>query len=174
MDAGALAADLARRSHGFPAALALLTPDGDHLVTHRCTTGSSFEIGSITKGVTGLLYHDALARGEVTPDTRLGDLLPVGEGPVAGIRLADLATHRSGLPRVLVSHNLRRSWDYLRRGTNPYAGPVDELFELARTARLRRPGRPSYSNAGFQLFGHALAAAVPLDYPDLVASRIAG
>jgi len=168
-----LVAALARRTRGFPAALGVLTPEGDRLVLHRCTADSDFEIGSITKGVTGLLYADALARGEVAPDTRLGDLLPLGDGAAAGIRLADLATHRSGLPRLLVTGNLRRSWDYLRHGTNPYAGTVAELLELARTTPLRRPGRPSYSNAGFQLFGLSLAAAAGLSYRDLVRTRIA-
>jgi len=168
-----LLAALARRTRGFPGALGLLSADGDRVVLHGCTADSDFEIGSITKGVTGLLYADALGRGEVAPDTRLGDLLPLGDGAAAGIRLADLATHRSGLPRLLVTHNVRRSWGYLRRGTNPYAGPVEDLLELARTARLRRPGRPRYSNAGFQLFGLALAGAAGLSYRDLVRTRIA-
>ena len=33
---------------------------------------ADFEIGSISKGVTGLLYMDACERGEISPDTRSG------------------------------------------------------------------------------------------------------
>ena len=29
---------------------------------------SDFEIGSISKGITGLLYADACGRGEISPD----------------------------------------------------------------------------------------------------------
>lgn len=173
MDDAALGAALARRTRGFPAALAVLGPEGDRLVTSGCAVGDDFEIGSITKGVTGLLYTQALERGELTSDTVLGSLLDLGESPAAGIRLAELATHSSGLPRLLIRDNLRRSWGYLRRGTNPYAAPVAELLELAGTVRLRGVGRASYSNAGFQLLGRALVAASGLSYPELVATRVA-
>ena len=47
---------------------------------------SDFEIGSISKAVTGLLYADAVAAGIVEPSTRLGGLLGLGDGPVAGSR----------------------------------------------------------------------------------------
>lgn len=172
MDTGELAERLANAGHGFPAALALLSPDGDQLLTHGCTVEADFEIGSITKGITGLLYVDAVERGEATPDTTLGGLLDVG-GRAAGIRLADLATHHSGLPRVLIRHSLRRSWGYLRRGTNPYDAPVSELLELVPGARLGRTGKARYSNAGFQLLGLALARASGLSYADLVEARVA-
>ena len=35
-----------------------------------------FEVGSITKGLTGMLLADAIDRGEVSLDTTIGDLLP--------------------------------------------------------------------------------------------------
>ncbi|AXB42155.1 hypothetical protein [Amycolatopsis albispora] len=35
---------------------------------------ADFEIGSVSKGITGLLYADSLERGEVTPSTTLGEL----------------------------------------------------------------------------------------------------
>ena len=34
---------------------------------------ADFEIGSVSKGITGLLYADALSRGELGPDTTLGE-----------------------------------------------------------------------------------------------------
>ena len=48
---------------------------------------ADFEIGSISKGITGLLYADACARGEIGPDTTLGELLPLGGCAVAGLKL---------------------------------------------------------------------------------------
>ncbi len=172
MDDAALLDRLARVTRGRAGAIALLTPDGERLLTYGCSTDADFEIGSVTKGVTGLLYVDALERGEVTADTRLADLLPLAGSAAGGIRLSDLATHRSGLPRVLGEDLLRRGLDLILIGTNPYAAPVTELYDCARTAKLR-PGRARYSNAGFQLLGHALAAATRGAYPDLVRDRIA-
>jgi CubicO group peptidase (beta-lactamase class C family) len=58
---------------------------------------TEYEIGSITKTFTGLLLADAIERGEVTVDTKLGALLPLAGAPVADVTLAELASHRSGL-----------------------------------------------------------------------------
>ncbi len=171
MDAD-LTARLARTSRGFPAALAVICPDGTEVALHRCGPDDDFEIGSITKGVTGLLYHDALARGEVRPGTTLGELLPLADAAVGTITLAAVATHRSGLPRMLGGHLLRRSLEYLRHGHDPFDQPLDELYAAARAAKLR-PGRARYSNAGYQLFGQALAAAAGVPYPELVRQRVA-
>ena len=168
----AILSRLRRTSRGFPAALAVVAPDGLEVVRHGCFDGADFEIGSISKGVTGLLYVDAVARGEVNGSTRLSELLPVGDGPVGAITLESLALHRSGLPRVVGRHVTRRSLDYLRHGTDPFAQPLPELFADASRARVGR-SRPRYSNAGFQLLGHALATASGVSYADLIATRIA-
>src|SRR5690606_18528264 len=61
-----------------------------------------FEVGSITKGFTGLLLAEMVERGEVALDTPLAEMLPGVALPadVAAITLEQLATHRSGLPRL--------------------------------------------------------------------------
>ena len=59
-----------------------------------------FEIGSISKGLTGLLLADMIESKEVRADTRLGTLLPV-TGALAEVTLSRLATHTSGLPTQL-------------------------------------------------------------------------
>jgi uncharacterized membrane protein len=58
---------------------------------------AEYEIGSITKTFTGALLADAIRRGEVSADTRVGALLPLGGAPVADATLEELASHRSGL-----------------------------------------------------------------------------
>lgn len=168
----ALSERLATRTHGRAGALALVSPELTTLAHHQCSPDAEFEIGSISKGVTGMLYHVGVERGEVNPTTRLDELLPLSGCRAGGVVLADLATHRSGLPRVLGTHLWRRTLEHYRHGTNPYPAGLDDLFEGARSARLR-PGRPAYSNAGFQLLGHALGAAAGVPYADLVRTRIA-
>ena len=172
MDHQSLSERLAIRTHGRAGALALVSPGSTTFAHHDCSPDAEFEIGSISKGVTGLLYHVGLERAEVDPGTRLDELLPLAGCPAGGVVLADLATHRSGLPRVLGTHLLRRTLDHYRHGTNPYPEGLDELYEAARHVQLR-PGRPAYSNAGFQLLGHALGAAAGVTYADLVRTRIA-
>lgn len=132
----------------------------------------AFEIGSISKGVTGLLYADAVDRGELAPDATLGDLLPLGHTPAARVTLASITSHNSGLPRMPDGQTWRRSWDFMRHGTNPYGDDLATLIEQARTTKVGST-RHRYSNLAFELLGHAVAAAAGSTYAALVADRIA-
>ena len=133
---------------------------------------ADFEIGSISKGITGLLYADACDRGEISADTTLGELLPLGDCEAARVTLASVSRHSSGLPRLPAAGNpLRRTLSLWLRGANPYGEDLAELLLQAGTVRLRDP-RPRYSNLGFELLGHAVAAGAGLSYRDLVAKRL--
>lgn len=124
-----------------------------------------FELGSITKAVTGLLLADAVVRGEVGLDTPLSACLPTP----SPITLVALATHTSGLPRLPLAF-LRRSG--FRNVTDPYAGStVAELLEDLERVRVRRP-RVRYSNFGAALLGQALAARAGAPYEQLVHARV--
>ncbi|MFE5793280.1 serine hydrolase domain-containing protein [Streptomyces sp. NPDC056503] len=170
---GRLAGRLRELTGGrFPVAAALVGPDGTTTASVGAGLGADYEIGSVSKGVTGLLYADALARGEVTARTALGELLPLADAPAGGVTLGALATHRSGLPRVPASARpWRRTYALWRHGTNPYGESVAELLDQARAVRPGPP-RPRYSNLGFELLGHALAAAAGRPYERLVADRV--
>nr|WP_269330417.1 serine hydrolase domain-containing protein [Kineosporia babensis] len=134
---------------------------------------ADFEIGSISKGVTGLLYRDAVERGVLKGSTTLGELLPLEKNcPVAGVELQALSKHRSGLPSLPPARlGLRRSlWWW--NGSNPYGETLDETIEQAAEVKVGNP-RPRYSNFGFELLGHAVARAQNTTYPQLVQERIA-
>lgn len=134
---------------------------------------ADYEIGSVSKAITGLLYQDAVERDEVTPDTTLGQLLVPPSSPLSDVSLGDLATHRSGLPRLPRSARpIRKTLTLLRRGTNPYGESLEGLLEQAASTQPGRR-RPSYSNLGFELLGHGIAAAVGTTYADLVSNRLA-
>jgi CubicO group peptidase (beta-lactamase class C family) len=154
-------------------AVATVTAERTRVASVGADLGADFEIGSISKGITGLLYADALARGEIKPATALGDLLPLGDVPAAGVTLASISTHRSGLPRLPpASAALRKTITLWRHGTNPYGESLDELIVQTRQVRLGKP-RARYSNLGFELLGHAIASAAGARYEDLVRQRIA-
>lgn len=152
--------------------LALVTPDGAEVDAVGAGVHDDVELGSVSKGLTGLLWRDAVARGEVAETAVLADHLPV-EGPVGAVALSDLATHTSGLPRLAGGDVLRRTWDLWRHGRNPYREDLPALLAQLPQVRVGRRGRPSYSNLGFQLLGHAVAAAAGTTYADLVAQRLA-
>jgi len=136
--------------------------------------GADFEIGSISKGITGLLYADALERGEVRRDSTLGEWLPLGSAPVAAVTLDSLSTHRSGLPSLPRSaHPLRATIAFVRHGTNPYGETLEQLLSQARGVSVGTPS-PRYSNFGFELLGHAIAGATGMKFAELVQARLAG
>ncbi|WP_026929948.1 serine hydrolase domain-containing protein [Glycomyces tenuis] len=154
------------------AAAAVVTPGAARTAGLGTGLEADFEIGSISKGVTGLLYAEAIARGEIEPTTRLAELLPLEGTPVGRVTLESLSTHRSGLPSLpSSSHPLRRTLALWRHGANPYGEDLAQLLDQARGVRLGRP-RPRYSNFGFELLGHALAGAAATTYAALLRERI--
>lgn len=139
------------------------------------TTTTPQEIGSVTKSLTGLLFADAVQRGEVAPTTTLGevhvhlDLAP----DVAAITLEELATHHSGLPSLGNATMLRGVVANVVK-SNPYEGHTPEslLDEAGSAVLAREPGQYRYSNLGMALLGWALAERAGVPYPDLLRVRV--
>lgn len=120
-------------------------------------TGSTlFEIGSVTKTFTAVLLAEMARRGQVKLDEPVKALLPDGvKVPARGgkqITLAQLSTHRSGLPRL--PDNFKPA-----NAKNPYADyGVDKMYAFLSSHELRRdPGEKyEYSNLAVGLLGQAL------------------
>lgn len=155
-----------------PLGVATLTPAGDALAVRGCGEDDDFEIGSISKAVTGMLYFDALARGEVRGDQRLGEWLDLRGSDAAAVTLSSLSTHSSGLPRLQKGLALSGSLEMLVHGRNPYVATLPELLEQTAATAVGKP-KPAYSNLGYQVLGHALAAASGQTYAELVRTRVA-
>lgn len=131
-----------------------------------------FEIGSITKAITGTLLADMVRRGEVALDDPVAQHLPtdwtvpqVGDRPIT---LLDLATHTSGLPRMPAEFTPEDP-------ENPYAdvdlAALRDFLAAAKPARA--PGTSyEYSNLGFAVLGQALAHAGGKSWLELVRERV--
>lgn len=127
--------------------------------THR------FEIGSISKTFVALLLARRAQARALALDDPVEAALPRGlrlrDAAGAPLRWADLATHRSGLPRLPANLQARRPSD-------PYADYDEQAlhaFLEAWRPEHARDARFEYSNLGFGLLGHALAlqAGMPFD-----------
>jgi len=132
-----------------------------------------FEIGSVSKVFTGLLYAIALERHTVSPETTLADIyrkqIEFSHPDVATITLQQLATHTSGLPRLPT--NLGDGTD----PEDPYAHfDVEKLAEALAAQELSGPGPhpPDYSNYGMGLLGHALSDVAGKPWETLVQDEI--
>ncbi|MCU0626391.1 MAG: serine hydrolase [Gemmatimonadaceae bacterium] len=131
-----------------------------------------FEIGSITKAITGTLLADAIRRGELLPDQPVWRWLPGLPIPAGGdsISFLDLATHRSGIVSFPPGYRPPDSGD-------PYA-MIDSavVANVLASAPLRFPRgtQAEYSNIGAGLLGRALVTrARARDYESLVRTRLA-
>lgn len=130
-----------------------------------------YEIGSVTKTMTGLLLADAVVAGKARLEQPVAELLPAYAIPSFGgqnITLSQLATHFSGLPRLPA--NLAPA-----QPNNPYADYSTALLRafLAGHALARAPGASyEYSNLGYGLLGTALAEQAQLSYEELLQARI--
>jgi CubicO group peptidase (beta-lactamase class C family) len=134
---------------------------------------SRFEIGSVSKVLTGLLLADSVRRGEVTLDQQVGSLLPLAGADVADATLEELATHTSGLPStshqpLVVARSLVASWS----AGNPYPYDVDQLIDQAKAAGTGGRGKPAYSNLGAALLGQALARKAGKSYSEVLTERV--
>ena len=114
-----------------------------------------FEFGSVTKTFVGLLLAQMALARELALDEPVQEALglPLSDARGQPITWADLATHRSGLPRL--PDNLRHQGN-----PDPYAAySASDLDAFVREwkADVPRDSRWAYSNLGFGLLGHALA-----------------
>lgn len=130
-----------------------------------------FEIGSVSKVFTGLLLAQAVERGDLALDDRLGALLPAqipASAPVAQLTLRQLVTHSACLPLTLAT-----------------GGPaiVQEIRSLtaaqlwAALPQQALSGAPPctahYSNLGLAVLGSVLAVRYGQPWSELVRTRIA-
>jgi CubicO group peptidase (beta-lactamase class C family) len=139
-----------------------------------------YEIGSVTKVFTSLVFAQLVAEGKLAPDDLLIDRLDpettvqrFGEEPV---RLEQLAMHTSGLPRLPMSSEMTFR---LLGGAlgDPYAWATEEKVtrSLGSTPLWSRPGETtSYSNLGVGLLGVAVGRADGRGYARALRDRVTG
>ncbi|HUS61516.1 MAG TPA: serine hydrolase domain-containing protein [Acidimicrobiales bacterium] len=131
------------------------------------TPQTRFQIGSITKTMTGVLLAESVVRGELTLDTTLGEVFD-DAGRCGAVTVGQLATQRSGLPRLppnLDPATIDRA--------DPYAAfTFADLVEALGMVEEPAPGTYAYSNFGFMVLGAALGRVTDRPYSVLIAKRL--
>jgi len=136
------------------------------------TIDTLYEIGSISKVITGALFADAVRRGEVTRDTLVNDLLPDGYEVKAvddeDIKLWHLTTHSSGWGTA--PFNLAPA-----DGEKPFTGYTQQMmFEAAKLMPMKqKPGTKfEYSNYAVGMLGTLISINANGEYEALVKERV--
>jgi CubicO group peptidase (beta-lactamase class C family) len=154
---------------GLPpgAAIAVAAVDADSACSRvdGASDDARFEIGSITKTLTGTVLVSLVDDGIVALRDEIGRWLDAG--PNGDITVGELATHTSGLPRLSPSH--------VPGAPDPYAFLTAEVAEqeLRRVPQRRAAvAEHDYSNFGYQLLGLVLERADQQPFPELLAQRV--
>lgn len=154
------------------AAVALI--DGDEVRTAFVNADAStmFELGPITKALTGLLLADGIERGEVALDDPIGAHLALDGADAASVRLEQLATHHSGLPPWPSDPAWASEFDAALAANEDAIGDDDDV--VAQAAAEDLPAEAGFENSylGSALLGLALAAAAGSDYRSLLQARV--
>jgi CubicO group peptidase (beta-lactamase class C family) len=141
----------------------------------RADAKSCFEVGSVTKAMTGMLLADAIERGKLTMDSTVGELHPsLANSAAARVTVQELCTHTSGLPRLPASPSaVVRAVRYAVLGLDPYRGvTASQVIAAAGKQNLRRRGQAAYSNLGAALLGQLLAERDGVEFGALLRQRI--
>jgi serine-type D-Ala-D-Ala carboxypeptidase/endopeptidase len=155
-------------------------PDGDTI----------FEIGSVTKTFTSLMLAQFVEQGRCKLEDPVAKYLPKDVGPVRtdgrDVRLVDLATHSSGLPRLpsnlqprdpgnpYADYDETRLLDYLRqRSKLGIVEGVSQLLNPNLAMHSTSYGKFSYSNLGVGLLGHVLARMDKMTYEETLRKHVA-
>ena len=125
-----------------------------------------FDLGSVSKQITGALVLELVADGTLALDDTVGPHLSEVTGPASRVTIEQLLHHRSGIP------------DYTNRlpqRLDVEATQADAIDTVARAALVFEPGsRFSYSNTNYVLLAEIAHRAAGPPFADLVADRVLG
>ena len=134
------------------------------------TKQSVYEIASITKTFTAAILAQMVSDGKVDYDDPISMYLPEGVvhwSDSLAMTLEELATHKSGLPRLPYNHILKAFYHM----DNPYKNYTeDDLYSFFTYFEpMRKQDRKvEYSNLGAGLLGNILAQVAGISYRELV------
>jgi len=135
-------------------------------------TGLSFEIGSVTKPFTGLIFAQLLVEKKVQLQDLIQDYLPFPLKNNPAITLKQLATHTAGLPRIPANLHSQPDFD----STNPYKNYTIAQLAAYCSHELQLNNPPGtvyeYTNLGYTLLGYIISLIENAPLAQVVAARI--
>lgn len=168
----------------FPSAQAVVLHQGSKVfdgVAGNASAQTPFDLSSLTKVLcTGALLMRAWGQGRLGPDAKVSRVLPDAAAAQAGVTVADLLFHRSGLPAwVPYFMPVMRAVPELRAVDCPPSVREEVRAEVVHAVKAsglvgKRGEKAVYSDVGFILLGELLAEAAGMPLDALYESEVAG
>jgi CubicO group peptidase (beta-lactamase class C family) len=153
-------------------ALAYLDGDAVRYAGVGADERTPFEIGSLSKTFCGAVLMDMVAKGEVTLDTTVSEIIGAPGSQLADVTLRELASHTSGLPDFTATETgSLNTWFGLLHADGARQNAAETVADVL-SQRLQARGTFSYSTAGIALLGHLLAHQAGTTYEELLGQRI--
>ena len=152
------------------AAVAVFAGAGNPAIasTGRSPTSELFEIGSVTKTLTATALARMVVGGQLTLDSKIGEILGARSGRAADLTLLQLATHTSGLPKLAPNAMRLPFWP-----RDPYRFYDEKrLWAGLRDVELVDQGKFRYSNVGYALLGVCLATVSKMPIAGLLTETV--
>jgi CubicO group peptidase (beta-lactamase class C family) len=133
------------------------------------TLNSAFQLASISKTFTGVAILLMIQEGKLNLNDSIQQYLP--EFPYHGITIADLLSHRSGLPNYLYTFGIKQ----MRNEAPPTNDSILKWFCEANPtpAPYGKPGKHfSYNNSNFVILSCILEKVSRMSYADFIRIRI--
>ncbi|WP_020208206.1 serine hydrolase domain-containing protein [Gilvimarinus chinensis] len=146
-------------------ALAVITRanvETTYYADHDAST--QYEIGSNTKTMVAYVLAQMLAEGRLNSDSQVADFWP---DVSAQLRLVDLASHHSGLPRL--PDNLSLTPETF---ADPYADYGQAELHAALQDLTPQGEEYQYSNFAYGILGEALARSASVSFAELLQHRV--
>jgi CubicO group peptidase (beta-lactamase class C family) len=142
----------------------------------ECGISSLFDVASITKIFTALIFSRLLGQGKVTGETKIGDLNCIQVPPdKRDITLLSLLSHTSGLPDYVPFYKrfAKEGGGIERVGREEAYGQV--VGEILSTPLLSRPEeRILYSDLGYILLAYIIEKLTDLPLEGLLETLVTG
>ncbi|PJR64751.1 serine hydrolase domain-containing protein [Raoultella sp. T31] len=154
-------------------AVALIKPGGVQYGLWGGDFSQEFEVGSLSKTMTAALLADAENRGEVKPETTVGELLPGLPVAMASVRLSELASHHSGLPDISTT-----PWQSalmllaIATHKNPWRFSENDIIAMLRRTEKEENNYFRYSSMGYAVLGLTLEKMTHMSYSELLNKRL--
>lgn len=174
-----------RKHHNLPALAAMILIDGEiieNIAAGRRAWGTSemvtindrWHLGSITKAMTATLAARIVERGDINWSTTIVDVFPDMQANIRDeyktVRLEDLLTHVSGLPRdagLIPSYSTsRENYQAIDKQRRQWTA---EILTLAPKADR---GTFSYSNNGYIIAGTMLEEVTGMTWEELMITEV--
>lgn len=129
------------------------------------TPEDPFDIASVSKQFTGVAIERLIARGDLSGDDLVGELVPASSPATDDLTVDELLTHTSGLADY---------GDLLPQELDERTTQQDAIEAIATSEPTGSRGRFEYSNSNYVLLAEVVEAVTGDPLPDVLADEVFG